>query len=164
MNLYEISNTYEYLLSLLQDEETDQQMILDTLESLEGDFEEKADNYARIIKTLEAEATAIKEEESRLRARRQSRESNIELLKSNLENAMRVTGKTKFKTLLFNFSIAKNGGKAPLRIDVPLEQIPNKFFKRTENELDNTLIRQALDANEIDFAHYAERGESLRIK
>lgn len=164
MKLYDIQNNYLYLLNLLQEEETDQQLILDTLESIDGDFEEKADNYAKIIKTLDSEAKALKEEEARLAARRKSRENNIQLLKSNLENAMRVTGKTSFKTLLFNFSIAKNGGKAPLKIDIPIEEIPIQYFKRTERELNNELLRNDLDEGKITFAHYEERGESLRIR
>lgn len=164
MNLYEIGQNYQYLLGLLTDEETDQQMILDTLESIEGEFEDKADNYARIIKALESEAAALKDEEARLRARRQSRESNIRLLKNNLESIMKAIGKTNFKTLLFNFGIVKNGGKAPIKITVPVQEIPNEFFKRTEKELDNEKIRKALEEGEISFASYEERGESLRIK
>lgn len=165
MNLYEIGQNYIYLLSLLQDEETDIQLIEDTLESVEGEIEDKADNYARIIRTLESEVEALKEEEARLARRRRNRENNINLLKTNLENVMRATGKTKFKTLLFNFSIQKNGGKAPLKIDVPIEQIPIEYFKeRTEKDLNNEYIRECLDKGLIDFAHYEERVASLRIK
>jgi hypothetical protein len=165
MNLYEIGQNFLYLASLLQDEETDQQLILDTLESIEGEFEDKADNYAKIIKSLESEVSALKEEETRLANRRKSRENNIKLLKTNLENVMKATNKTNFKTLLFNFNIAKNGGKAPLKIDIPVEKIPVEYFKeRTEKDLNNDLIRKALDEGKITFAHYEERGESLRIK
>jgi hypothetical protein len=149
---------------MLTDEEIDKQLILDTLESVDGEFEIKAENYAKIIKNLESEIAAIKEEEARLAARRRSRENNIQLLKNNLEASMKKTGKTKFKTSLFNFSIAKNGGKAPLKIDVPVDLIPLEYFRRTERELNNELIRNDLDAGKIDFAHYEDRGESLRIK
>lgn len=165
MNLYEIGQNYTYLLSLLQDEETDQEMILDTIESLDGEFEDKADNYARIIKTLESEIVALKEEESRLATRRKNRENNISILKTNLENTMKATGKTRFKTLLFNFNITQNGGLAPLKLDIPIEQVPVEFFKeRTEKDLNSKHIRECLDKGLIDFAHYEERGESLRIK
>lgn len=165
MKLYEISQSYLYLLELLQNEETDEQMILDTLESLEGELEEKADNYAKIIKTLELEASAIKQEEDRLKARRTKFENNATMLKNNLEEAMKLTGKTKFKTLLFNFYISKNGGLAPLKIDVPVSKIPDEYFKeRTEKDLNNKYIRDCLDNGKINFAHYEEKGESLKIK
>lgn len=164
MNLYELSESYQYILSLVQDEEADEKLLLDTLESIEGEIEDKADNYAKIIKSLEAEAQALKSEEDRLATRRRAREKNITLLKTRLEEAMRVTGKTKFKTDLFSFNIAKNGGKAPLKLDVGINDIPMEFFKHTEKELDNDLIRRSLDEGKINFAHYEERGESLRIK
>lgn len=165
MNLYQLSGAYLEILSMFEDEETDQQMLVDTLESLEGAIEEKAENYAKIIKSLECNVDAIKKEVQRLDNRKKALESNIELLKNNLENAMKVTGKTKFKTELFSFNIAKNGGLAPLVIDAPIEEIPIEFFKeRTERDLNSKLIRDCLDNGLIDFAHYEERGESLRIK
>ena len=72
------------------------------------------------------------------------------------------TGKTKFKTSKFSFGIQKNGGLAPLWVDEDYSNIPQKYLKV---EPDNIKIRQALDTGEnIMFAHYEERGESLRIR
>ena len=72
------------------------------------------------------------------------------------------TGKTKFKTSKFSFGIQKNGGLAPLWVDEDYSNIPQKYLKV---EPDNIKIRQALDIGEnIMFAHYEERGESLRIR
>lgn len=165
MNLYQLSGAYLEILNMFQDEETDQEMLVDTLESLDGAIEEKAENYAKIIKSLECNVDAIKKETLRLENRKKALESNIELLKSNLEHAMRVTGKTRFKTELFSFNIAKNGGVAPLKIDIPIEEIPTEYFKeRTERDLNSKYIRECLDKGLIDFAHYEDRGESLRIK
>ena len=53
-NLYELTNNYETLLNMLYDEDADEEMILDTLESIEGEIEDKADGYAKIIRELEA--------------------------------------------------------------------------------------------------------------
>ena len=52
-NLYQLTNDYETVLNMLYDEDADEQMILDTLEAIEGEIEDKADNYAKIIKELE---------------------------------------------------------------------------------------------------------------
>lgn len=46
MNLYELTEQYDEVMSLLYDNETDEQTILDTLESIDGEIEDKADNYA----------------------------------------------------------------------------------------------------------------------
>lgn len=49
--LYEITGDYLRLLEMLEEEESiDPQAFNDTLEGIEGEFEIKADNYARIIK------------------------------------------------------------------------------------------------------------------
>ena len=37
---------------MLEDEEIDEQMILDTLEGLDGEIEIKADNYAKLIRNI----------------------------------------------------------------------------------------------------------------
>ena len=49
-NLYQLTSNYETVLNMLYDEEIDEQMILDTLEAIEGEIEDKADGYAKIIK------------------------------------------------------------------------------------------------------------------
>lgn len=160
-NLYELTNNYETVLNMLYDNEIDEQMILDTLESIEGEIEEKADGYAKIIRELEAMRDAKKEEMYRQQDGAKVLDNRIKLLKQNLFNAMKQTGKTKFATNLFTFNIAKNGGKQTLTID---GDVPEEFTK-TIIENDTDKIRQALENGEnLPFAHLEPRGESLRIK
>lgn len=160
-NLYELTNNYETVLNMLYDEDVDEQMILDTLESIEGDIEDKADGYAKIIRTLEAGARTRKNEASRLKDSAETMENKAKWLKQNLFNAMKQTGKTKFATDLFSFNIAKNGGKQALTID---GDVPEEYTK-TIIENDTDKIRTDLEAGkELPFAHLEPRGESLRIK
>lgn len=160
-NLYELTNNYETVLNMLYDEDADEQMILDTLESIEGDIEDKADNYAKIIKELEAKKDARNAEAKRLTDSAKVFENRIKALKSNLYNSMKAIGKPKFSTNLFSFNIAKNGGKQALTID---GEVPKEYTKTiVENDTDK--IRQALeDGKNLTFAHLEPRGESLRIK
>lgn len=158
-NLYQLTNIYETLLVMLYDEETDEKMILDTLESIEGEIEDKADGYAKIIKELLGDAEKIKSEKQRLEARQKSFENRAKLLKNNLQEAMTKIGKTKFKTELFSFNIQKNGGKQALTID---GEVPDTFKKLVD---DSDKIRQALENGEnLPFAHLEPRSESLRIR
>ena len=163
-NLYVLKENWKQVSDMLYEEEVDEQMILDTLESIEGEIEDKADNHAMIIKELLADAKKCKEEKQRLEERQIAFENRAKILKSNLEQVMRETGKTKFKTALFSFSIQKNGGLEPLSIDIEAEKVPFEYYKHTEKELDNTKIREALEEGKINFAHLEPRGESLRIK
>lgn len=160
-NLYELKSNYEEVLNMLYQDDIDEQMVLDTLESIEGDIEDKAENYAKIIKELESKQNARKEEAKRLTDSAKVFENRVKALKSNLFNVMKETGKTKFSTNLFSFNIAKNGGKQPLTID---GDVPEEYTK-TVIENDTDKIRQALEeGKELSFAHLEARGESLRIK
>lgn len=160
-NLYELANNYATVLDMLYDDEIDEQMILDTLEGIEGEIEYKADAYAKIIKELLGDAEKAKAEKQRLEARQKAFENRAKILKNNLQQIMTQIGKTKFKTDLFSFNIQKNGGKQQLEID---GDVPEEYTKVViENDVDK--IRAELEAGKkLPFAHLKARGESLRIK
>lgn len=160
--LYELSNEYLQLLEMLEDD-VDEQVFKDTLEGIEGEIEIKADGYAKVMKQLEGEVEMIKGEIERLTSRKKTIENNISRLKDSLKGAMEITGKTKFKTELFSFAIQKNGGKAPVIWDVPVEDLPEELVKVTYSP-DNAAAFELLQTMNSDFCHLGERGESLRIK
>ena len=159
-NLYKLNQNYQELLNMLYQDDTDEQMILDTLESIEGEIEDKADGYAKIIRELEAMRDAKKEEMYRQQDGAKRLDNRINFLKQNLFNVMKQTGKTKFATDLFTFRIQKNGGKRALTID---GEVPEEYTRIViENDTDK--IRQALEQGEkLPFAHLEAQGESLRI-
>ena len=160
-SLYELKENYKQIEEMLYEEEIDEKLILDTLESIEGEIEDKADNYAKIIKELEAKRDARKNEAKRLNDSAITFDNRIKSLKQNLFNTMKETGKTKFTTNLFAFNIVKNGGKQAIEID---GEVPEQYTK-TIIENDTDKIRQALENGEnLPFAHLKARGESLRIK
>lgn len=160
-NLYELKENWRQVSNMLYEEEIDEKCILDTIESIEGEIEDKADSYAIIIKELLADAEACKQEKLRLEARQKSFENRAKILKTRLEEVMRETGKTDLKTALFNFKIQKNGGLEPLWTTEDLRLIPWDFLKK---EPDNTKIRELLQTQEVSWAKLEERGESLRIR
>ena len=160
-NIYELTNDFITVQEMMSSGEYNVEALENTLECLEFELEEKAENYAKIMKNLTAEVEGLKAEENRLSQRRKSIENNIKFLKKNLETAMILTGKRKFKTALFSFSIQPNGGKQSLDIhsDVPEE------YQKIVIEPDNDKIREALESGKkLDFAVLKERGEGLRIR
>ena len=164
MNLYELTDEYLQLQQMLEDPEIDSQVITDTLEAVEGEIEIKADNYAKVIRNMEGSITAIKAEQERLAAKKNLLESGIKRLKENLQNSMIATGKRKFKTDLFSFNIQKNGGKAPVILDVKdTSELPDELV-RIKEEADLDAIRALCEQGDCKYAHLGERGESLRIK
>ena len=172
-SIFELTNDYKRLLLMLEDaedadDETMQEVIKDTLDLLEGDIEAKADQIAYIIRQLDGDEEMLKKEEQRLKARRESIARNRQRLKENLMEAMRITGKEKFKTKFNSFGIRKAGGKAPLILDTAPENLPERF-QEIKIEADTDAIRGYLENHrndDIDFpwAHIGERSEYLSIR
>ena len=158
--LYEIAAEYMTLLDMA--EEIDEEVFKDTLEGIEGELEIKADNYAKVVAELENKAEGLDKESKRLTERKKAIENNIKRIKDNLKGAMIATGKTKFKTELFNFGIQKNPPK--LVLDKGLEDIPMEYYIFQDPIADKDKIKKDLkEGKELDFAHL-EQGESLRIR
>ena len=118
-----------------------------------------------VIRQLESDAKALKEEKERLEQRQTICENNAKRLKAALMKAMQLTGHDKkMDAGLFKLTIANNGGKQPLVID---KEVPNSFLK-IKYEPDNDRIREYLEklpeGETCDFAHLSEPGKHLRIK
>ena len=164
-SLYELTGQFLELQEMLLDPEAEVDVIKDTMEGIEGEIEIKADNYAKAMRNLDAQAMTIRIEMERLRSRLNRCETGQKMLKENLYQSMVVTGKRKFKTDLFTFSIQKNGGKAPVIMDVQdTSELPDELV-RIEEKPDLDAIRTLIEKEgSCKYAHLGERGESLRIK
>ena len=164
MTIFELTSEYLQLLDMLEDPDMDEQTILDTLEGVGGELEEKADGYARVMRQMDADAAAIKAEEERLHNRRKSLENRSVWLKQRLQSVMEVTGKTKFKTELFSFGIQKNPASVVMD-EQYIENIPVEYLIEQEPKLDKAKIKEDLKAGKnLDGIAHLEQTETLRIK
>ena len=161
-NLYEITGDLLTLMDMLEDSVEDQ-VLLDTLDAVQGEYEIKLESYCKIIKNLESDIEALKNEAKRLTDKRKLLENNIDRLKKVMFDSMKATGTTKVKGQLFSVSIQKNGGKLPVIVDVDTAYLPKELVKVVESP-DLEAISKLLEQGESPLAHYGERGESLRIK
>ena len=160
-SLYELTEQFQELLSMALDPDVDEQALADTMEGIECEIKEKADGYAKVIKSLEADVEALETEEGRLAKRRKNISANIGRMKKALESSMRATGKTKFKTTLFSFGIQKN--PPSLKIDMP-DRVPDEFLIPQEPKIDSAAIKKELKEGVVyDWCHL-EQSESLRIR
>ena len=159
--LYELTNDYLTLLDMAEDPDVEEDVLRDTMEGIEGEIEIKADGYARVMKQLEATSANLEFEEKRLMNRRKTIDRNIKRMKQALQDAMIATGKPKFKTDLFSFTIRKN--PASVVID-HATCIPPEFLIPQDPKVDKKAIKAAIDrGDDITFAHL-EQGESLIIR
>lgn len=119
MKLYELTDTFRNLfeqfdeISTIEDtpdelKEDIKQAWFDTLVGIEEEFEVKAENVGAYIKTLKAEADALKEEEWTLAKRRRSKEKQIEWLKKYLLESMQAINRTKIDRPMAVLSIRNN--------------------------------------------------------
>lgn len=160
MKLYEITGEILELLTMAEDLELDQKMIRDTMEGLDFEFEEKAEAYAKVVKTLEMDIAGLDEEIRRMTKRKATIKNNIDRLKRSLEGAMIATGKRKFKTPLFGFGIQKN----PPSLNILDEsKVPAEFWIEQQPKLDKKAALAYVKENEVDWAELSQT-ESLRIR
>ncbi len=160
MKLYDLAQSYLNLQELLENPEVPKELILESLRKVGGELEEKAENIAKLIKTIDLEVKAIEEEEKRLANNRKAMKNKSKALKDYLEGAMISTGKTKFKSNLFSFNIQKN---AP-SVDVIDENLIPKEFIEFEPIIKKKEILAALKNGEVIEGVKLKQTESLRIR
>ena len=161
MTLYELTNEYQQLLLMAEDPDIDPQVLADTFDALEGDIEAKAEGYAKVIKQLDADTTALKAEIDRLTSRKKTIENNIDRLKERLKTAMILCDKPKFKTALFSFTVQNN----PEKVVLETEDVPEKYLVQQDPKVNKTLLKEDLKSG-VDLSGIAhlEQDTSLRIK
>lgn len=106
MNLYELTQNAAYLQQLLEDGDIDEQTFNDSLESLMID--DKVESICKVIRNLEAQAAAFKEEADRLTKKRQTAENGVQRLKESLANFLQTTNSKKITAGLFTVSLGSS--------------------------------------------------------
>lgn len=159
--LYELTNEYAELLDMMEDPDVDPEVLQDTLEAIDGEIEDKADGYAKVMKTLDGDVAALDAEIKRLSAKKQTYKNNIDRIKQSLEMAMRACDKPKFKTTLFSFSIQKNPAKVVIAKGAA---VPAEFYDHPEPVINKTRLKDALKDGVVIEGVTLEQGESLRIR
>lgn len=104
--LYELTGIYQQIYDMDMDDETKQ----DTLESIDWteNYENKVENYIKVMKNLDADIEARKNEIDRLKKLNDADKSKKERMKTDLATSMELTGHEKVDTTLFKVSFRKS--------------------------------------------------------
>ena len=125
MNIYEIKESYEQLQQFMADGLVDDEVFRDTLESIEGNLEEKLEGYGLVIKNIEALANGYKAEADRLNNRHKEVVANIDKLKDRISVTLQTMNIPKMDTEHFRYSFRKSDS-----LNVFDEsKIPDQFIK-----------------------------------
>lgn len=144
MRLYELTEQYNMLLEMLQDDMDSEQLNI-MVDGMEGKIEEKIENTVKVMRSLEADAAAIDEEIKRLTKRKTVIGNNVQSLKNNVEMTMRNLNIDQVKGTLHTISFKKN----PPKLNIISEShIPYEFYSEpvVEPKLDRKKLLDALKA------------------
>ena len=108
MTLYEIKDIYLNALDNLEVNEDGEITNLDVIEKAEGEFKDKAEAVACYIKTLEAEAKALKAEAETLTERRNVKKNRAEKLREYLAFCLESAGAERVETSKCNLYFRKS--------------------------------------------------------
>lgn len=158
--LYELTQNYNNLLELVDNPDVPTEMLEESLNSIDDEIDTKAENIAKVIKSIESDVAGLKGEEKRLADRRKSLEGRIDNLKEYVEGSMRAVGKEKIRGKAFTLGIQRN---APSVDIIDEDVIPEQYFI-TKKELSKKDILVALKKGEEVPGAAVKQTESLRIR
>lgn len=161
-NLYDLTGEMLQLQDLLMDPDIDPQLIEDTIESLDFDYEKKLEGYAKIIKNFEALTEASKKEEERIKDRRKYFESQVESMKRRIKDSMIVLNKKQVRTAIFLFSLKQ--GQPKLFIDNEAE-IPKEYLIPQPSKIKAKELKDFLKkSGDTAYAHLEDGEPTLQMK
>lgn len=144
-SLYNLTNDYLALQEMAQNAETadDMKALEDTISSIADAIEVKGENYAKLIKCLDADNEGIKKEISRLQKAKKANENLVNRLKANMDESLKAVGSDKLKCGTFTFSYRKT--KSVEILD--LNALPSDY-KAIEYKPDKNAIKKAINDGE----------------
>lgn len=160
MNLFELTENYVKFFTMLEEADEITEELEEMANNLNIAIEEKSDNYVKMIKNLDADVEAYKNQEKQFNKKRKTAENKISWLKKNLQSSMEQTGRKKVKTELFTISIQKNTPALDITSE---DNIGDEYYKveRILNKRD--LLKDIKEGLIIDGVGIKQT-ESLRIR
>jgi hypothetical protein len=162
MTLYEITEAIEALI----DPETGELLDYDAFEALEIERKEKIEGTALFVKSLEADAAAIRAEEKALAERRQSKEKKAERLREYLTQALDT--RSVFETPRVHISFRGSASVSIFDADklytwAQAQPDPDRYFTPQEPKPNKTEIKKAISDGTVPGAEIITK-DNIQIK
>lgn len=164
LKLYEISNQFQALEQLGDSDDLPAEVIKDTLEALEGDFDSKAVQVAKFVLSLESNAHAVQLAANAMMMRAARISGRAQSIKAYLQFHMQALEKKRIETPEIVITRRTN---PPSVVITDEHAIPARFWIEPpppDKRLDKKAIKSAIDAGERVDGAYVEAAERLEIK
>lgn len=165
--LWEIDHQLSAAINQLEAMEGDEPLA-DVFESyvaeLQDERDDKIANWGRFILYQESLADAAQAEADRIRKLAETRRNRAKSMKDCLKLYFEREGLKKIETATAVVSLAKNGGKAPIKLPDDLSELPDDYtYPIFKPDLDR--IREDLEAGEtIPGCALLQREQHIRIR
>ena len=154
MHLFELNEKFDAIVAMIEDDdnEIDEQVLIDTLESIELDRDLKLDNIATLIERNNAYANAYAEKQKKLQAAKKQLQTANERLQWYMTQAMDQAGMKELKTE--NHMLRPRNYKASVVVD-DTSAIPEQYMvtKTTVTPDKNAIFKVLKAGEEIPGTH-----------
>lgn len=175
MSLYQLAGDYETLYEKIEEvdltEEGGEELlqgIMDTLEGIEGEFNQKAEAIALFVKAMEYDAANLLAEERKLVVRRLAKERKALRLKSYLQEQLIRVGKKKIETQRAVIRIRKNAEAVHIDDEKALLAFGTAnhadYLIPQPPKIDKQKLKKEMQAGLCVTGAHLERSTSLQIK
>jgi hypothetical protein len=162
--LFEITAQFKALADLEDSDDLPPEVIADTLEGLQGDFEEKAVAVAKFIMSLEATAESIIEASKAMDLRSARLNKRAENVRNYLLLQMQIINWKKIETAEIRIGRRNN----PVAVHITEEDsVPDNFWVQPDpppKRIDKKAIKEALQAGGSVPGAHLESGERVDIR
>lgn len=144
-HLYEITNSYQSLMNEIMNQDEISSELIDSLNSIQSDFKEKAVNVAAFIKNLEVEADGIEKAIKTMNERHEKIIRKMESLKEYLKHNLESCDTKEIKSPFFDIKIKMNPPSVLIKDET---NIPGHYWRAISTKrVDKALIAHDIKSN-----------------
>jgi predicted nuclease with TOPRIM domain len=157
--LYELTGEYLNLVELLDDPTIDSEIVLEAAINIEEELTEKAQNIAKLLKNIDSDIEAVKNEKKRLAGMQSTLENKYESLRTYLEINLKQANLKKI-----NGIVPLSFRKCPPSVEIIDPDLLPPEFVIVKKEPDKKAIKEVLiQGHPVDGAVLVTDKEYLKV-
>jgi hypothetical protein len=162
--LYQLAAEYKEAAERLSESGLDEQTIVDTLEGLSGDIEQKAVNIAKLIRNIESDTVAVRSAIDDMVTRAKAADAKAIWLREYIHNSMLQAGIKKISCPFFVISIKATPAAVVIDDEKLIRGDLMVWPTPPPPRPDKRAIAEAIKAGETVAGAHLESGTRMEIK